>query len=248
MLDALGEHAVADSLSHSRYSKIRDAEIRTVIKWGLNTNKPESETRFPLSLSAQQAPEVIGTAVFYHYINRMVTILLSETPLPSNKTWLKSSLRRIAGKMFAKAVDRPKIPGESLRFLPAAEMPEDLRWAEANPVIAEAFARFSSVICEVGEQALSPKARGCVEAFLGKWRGDSLPPNTRWVDDETDGFEEPVKSVVQLALLTAVAPWQVDERRIFRFREFFSDEYLLLGTLAWGSFTAARRIGLWIAP
>jgi hypothetical protein len=35
----------------------------------------------------------------------------------------------------------------------------------------------------------------------------------------------------------------VDEGRIFRFREYYPEENVLLSTLAWGSFVAAKRIG-----
>jgi hypothetical protein len=43
-----------------------------------------------------------------------------------------------------------------------------------------------------------------------------------------------------------VAPWQVDERRILRFRRYFPEENVLLSTLAWGSFVAAKRVGTWM--
>ena len=245
MLDAVGEHAVANSLNHARYSEIKDAEVRSIIQWALNTNQPEKEMPRPLSLVPQQEPEIIGTAVFYHYINRMATVLLSETPLPSNRTWLKSPLRRIAGRMFAGAVNRSKTAGESLKFLPAAELPAYLRWAEANPVIAQAFARFSAAIDEVGH-AIPLRGREHIEAFVGKWQGESVSQDRRWIEYETEGFGEPVKSMVQLAMLAAVAPWQVDERRILRFRRYFPEEHVLLSTLAWGSFVAAKRIGTWM--
>jgi AhpD family alkylhydroperoxidase len=246
MLDAAGEHAVADSLNHGRYSEIKDAEMRSVIQWALNTKEPEMGMPRLLSLEPNEEPEIIGTAVFYHYINRVATVLLSETPLPSNNTWLKGPFRRIAGRMFARAVGRPKTAGESLKFLPEANLPADLQWAEANRVIAQAFARFSAVIDEVGEQAMPLLCREHVEAFVGKWRGESISQNRQWIDYETEGFVEPVKSMVQLAMLAAVAPWQVDERRILMFRKYFPEERVLLSTLAWGSFTAARRIGTWM--
>jgi AhpD family alkylhydroperoxidase len=82
MLNATGEHAVADSLNHARYSEIKDAEMRSVIQWALNTKKPEMEMPRLLSLEPNEEPEIIGTAVFYHYINRVATVLLSETPYP----------------------------------------------------------------------------------------------------------------------------------------------------------------------
>jgi hypothetical protein len=93
---------------------------------------------------------------------------------------------------------------------------------------------------------MSLLCREHVEAFVGKWRGESISQNRQWIDYEAEGFVEPVKSMVQLAMLAAVTPWQVDERRILIFRKYFPEERVLLSTLAWGSFTAARRIGTWM--
>ena len=59
-------------------------------------------------------------------------------------------------------------------------------------------------------------------------------------------FDEPEKSVAQLTLLAAVAPWQIDESSINRFRQYFPEDHLILSTFAWGSFSAARKIGTWI--
>jgi hypothetical protein len=50
-----------------------------------------------------------------------------------------------------------------------------------------------------------------------------------------------------LALLTAIAPYQVDEEVIQRFRDYYPKDDELVGALAWSSFTAARKIGTWLS-
>lgn len=246
MLDAIGEHIIASSINRSRYSQIADAKVRSIILWALGTNTPQTEVPTLFLSNPQEAPEIIGTAVFYHYINRMATVLLGETPLPSNSPWLKSSLRRIAGSMFARSAHRLVTPGESLKFLPPAELPADLYWAEANPVIAKAFARFSAVVDEVGERNIPLEVRKHVAAFINKWQGEPVGPGKNWIEYETRGFDEAAKSSAQLILLTSVAPWQIGEYDVLGFRKHFPDERLLLSTLVWGSFLAARKIGTWI--
>jgi len=246
MLDAIGEHTIASSINHARYSQIRDAKLRSLIKWGLSTGTPKVEMSSLLSFAPQEVPEIIGTAVFYHYINRMATVLLGETPLPSSRPWLKSTLRRIAGRMFSQAVHRPKTAGASLKFLPPAKLPADLHWVAANPIIAQAFARFSAAIDEVGEHTIPLQVRKHVVASISNWQGEPIAHSKRWIDNETKGFDEPAKSVAYLALLAALAPWQIDEYSILRFRQYFPDDHLLLSTLAWGSFSAARKIGTWL--
>jgi len=67
----------------------------------------------PLTLHSP-VPEVIGTAVFFHYVNRMVSVLLGETPLPLGNARLKPVLRTPATWFFAPAVRRPKAVGRTL--------------------------------------------------------------------------------------------------------------------------------------
>lgn len=59
----------------------------------------------------------------------MVTVFLDETPLPSRSTFLKPYLKRVAGVYFGRAARRDKTPGESLAFLPEADLPASLAWA-----------------------------------------------------------------------------------------------------------------------
>jgi len=36
----------------------------------------------------EEAPEIIGTAVLFHYINRMVILFAGDKPLPTTKQYL----------------------------------------------------------------------------------------------------------------------------------------------------------------
>jgi predicted Rossmann fold nucleotide-binding protein DprA/Smf involved in DNA uptake len=81
MLNAAGEHAVANSISRNRYDQISDARMRSIVQWARTTNTPKTDPPGSLPFSPSEAPEIIGTAVFYHYINRMAAVLLGETPL-----------------------------------------------------------------------------------------------------------------------------------------------------------------------
>jgi len=246
MLKATGEHAIAKSISKARFNQISAARARSIVQWALKTSMPNSKAPSSLPFSQSEAPEIIGTAVFYHYINCMVTVLLGKTPLPSNISWLKNPLKRVASMMFSSAVHRPKTLGESLKFLPPANLPEDLHWAKTNPIIAQAFARFATIVDEVGKQALPLRVRKRAADFVDKWRGETFGISRSWVEDVTRDFAETSKSAAQLTLLSALAPSQVDESLVLRFKRNFPEDELILGALAWGSFTAARKIGAWI--
>ena len=95
MLSASGEKKTAQAISNEQYESIPDGKMRLIVEWALATNTPTSPTLRSPPFSRQEAPEIIGTAVFYHYMNRMAKVLLGDTPLPSNQSWLKNFLKHI---------------------------------------------------------------------------------------------------------------------------------------------------------
>ena len=150
MLNAASARNSADAIIHHRDNQIGDPEVRSIVEWAAATRSPGAEVLLSPPFSQKDAPEIIGTAVLFHYVNRMANVLLSETPLPSNNRWLKGTFRRVAGWFFSRAVHRSKLLGASLGFLPETELPSDLAWAKRSPNIAGAFARFSAAIDEAG--------------------------------------------------------------------------------------------------
>ncbi|MCK5628946.1 carboxymuconolactone decarboxylase family protein [Candidatus Bathyarchaeota archaeon] len=128
MLGATGENKLANQISSGRYGSITESRTRAIVKWALATRTPDSEVLRSPPFSPKEAPEIIGTAVFYHYLNSMVTVFLGETPLPTSLPWLRGPLKRFASGLFSKAASRPKKEGESLRLLEEAKLPSDLGW------------------------------------------------------------------------------------------------------------------------
>jgi len=49
----------------------------------------------------------------------------------------------------------------------------------------------------------------------------------------------------QLALLTAISPYQIDKKLVIGFKRFFPEDRKLLGLVSWASFSAAKKIGTW---
>ena len=88
------------------------------------------------------------------------------------------------------------------------------------------------------------ESRGRV--LLQSWDGKDPGFGRGWVEQAIYSFDERSKAAIQLVLLTALAPYRVDEGVIQTFTTYFAEDEELLGALAWGSFTAARRIGTWL--
>jgi hypothetical protein len=247
MLHATSEHNVAKAISKQDDEKIQDPKIRSIVAWASATRSPDAEILRSPPFSTQDAPEIIGTAVSFHYINRMVSVLLSETPLPSNSFLLKGILKRVAGRMFKGAVRRTKPSGLSIEFLQEAELSKDLKWAETNPTVAGAFSRWAAIVELVGERVLSPEVCTYVIEYISTWNGEDPGLSRNWVEQAISEFDEKFQAECRLALLTAIAPYQVDEEVIQRFRDYYPKDDELVGALAWSSFTAARKIGTWLS-
>jgi hypothetical protein len=246
MLNAISARNAAEAIIHQRDDQIRDAAVRSMVEWAAATRSPGAKVLLSPPFSQEKAPEIIGTALFFHYVNRMASVLLSDTPLPSNHPLLKGFLKRMAGLFFSKAIHRSKPLGASLELLPASELPADLAWAKTSPNIAGAFARFAAVVNKAGIEFIPQDVRNCVLELVQAWDGKDPKLGRQWVEEAINGLDEKSKDIGRLVLLTALAPYQVDEGIVKAFTTHITGDDRLIGALAWGSFTAVRRIGTWL--
>ncbi len=246
MLNATSARSSADAIIDRRDDQIRDSAVRSIVEWAATTRSPGAKVLLPPPFSREDAPEIIGTALFFHYVNRMVSVLLSDTPLPSNHSLLKGFFTRMAGWFFSRAIHRSKPSGASLELLPESELPDDLAWAKRSPNIAGAFARFAAVIDRAGRDFIPKDVRDRVVKHVQAWDGKDPGLGRQWVEEAINGLDEKSKVIGRLVLLTALAPYQVDEGVVKAFTTNIIGDDRLIGALAWGSFTAARRIGTWL--
>ncbi len=246
MLRASHEKSIATAICEGNHNQISNLEKQLLMEWAFATRTPGSRILNQPPFARSAAPEIIGTAVFYHYINRMASALLSETPLPSKNQLLRRPLMWVATLIFSRAIKRLKTEGTSLGFLPEAQLPIDLGWAISKPNVAGAFARFSAVIEDVGRYSLSSEVRNCVKEKVETWNGQFPALGKSWVEDRIKEFTGSERTTAKLALLAALAPYQVEKEDVLAFRKHFPEDAKLIGALAWASFSAARRIGNWL--
>jgi len=248
MLHALGGRAPAAAIVSGNTDGITDPDMRGVVRWARATRQPDAPILRNPPFPAAQAPELIGVAVGFHYINRMVNIFAAPSPFPFGTSRIKPIFRRLALPVFRKLIVREVIPGASLDLLAPASLPDDLGWARGDPVIAEAFGRAAAALDAVGSQALPEPVRRLVTARLGVWRGEDPGLSRAWVDTAIAKLPPPQKPLARLALLTAFASYQIDTQVLTdaRTRPGPAGDEALVGAAAWASFAAARRIGSWL--
>lgn len=242
--------SLADLLKQGRTQDIPDPAVRSIVAWALSSGQASTVKGLPASFSAPEAAELLGVVVTYHYINRLVNVFLPESLLPSlvRGGWLGKQMWSQVGHKLAQGRDDHKPAGTSLRLLPEAELPTELTWAAASPTISRAFAGWAARLEEKGAEILSPQVRLVVNEQLARWSGGVPTLGRGWVEKAIADLKGGDKGVGKLALLVALASFQIDEHVIEDFHASYPTDAQLVGAAAWASGAAARRVASFLAP
>jgi AhpD family alkylhydroperoxidase len=237
----------ARAVADGRTDLVADPDLRWATSWARGGTGWPAAAPAPPPVPAGQAPELVGTAVTFHYLNRMVNLFLAESPIPSGvPAAVRPAIRRLAGALLRPVLRRRAAPGDSLELLPAAQLPADLAWATGTSVIADAFARAAAAIDAAGHRSVPAPVRELVAARLAAWDGLPPGPSRAWADRATAGLPVGDRPAGRLALLTALASYQVGPSVVEAFRRDRPDDRDLIEVAAWASLAAARRLGGWL--
>lgn len=246
-LHALGDVTAADALAAPDGRVSETDPLAPLLAWAAATRTADDAHRHTPPFTPREAPEIVAVAFCFHYINRMVAIFLAPSPLPFTSPRLKALTRRFLGPILTGQLQRELAAGEALDFLPAAPLPPALAWTAGHPTLAAAFARAAATIDAAGATALAPSVRALVETRLATWRGEDMGLGRGWLGEAVAAVAEPDRPAARLALLTALAPFQVDDAIIADFRRTAgNDDATLIAATAWASFTVALRITSWL--
>jgi AhpD family alkylhydroperoxidase len=197
--------------------------------------------------SVESAPELIGVAVAFQYYNRMVNVFLRESPFPAHvPESAKPRARRVLGGVLRPG-DAGALPGSSLALLPSVPLVDELAWARGNPVVADAFARSYTAVEAAGRRSVPDGVRALVLRRLSAWDGAAPGISRGWVSDAVSGLPVDEQAAGRLALVIALASYQVDEELVSGFRVGAGGDDTLVEFAAWVSMAAARRVSAWIA-
>jgi AhpD family alkylhydroperoxidase len=141
LLNGLGQASTADAIRANRLDLIRDSRTRDVAQWALANRDPESPVLRHPPFSAEEAPEIIGSAVLFHYIDRVVKVFLpdSPVPLPAWLRWLRRPAIRLAGSTIGRKTMRISVsPGGAVGAASGASPSRGFAWARTRPALAAA--------------------------------------------------------------------------------------------------------------
>lgn len=223
LLHATGEHGLAETVA--RGGEPADARHGRLLAWGkrMDTGRP-----FP----AKHTPGFVGTGLAFHFINRIVSALLTENMLPGGDE-KDRILRGMADASLSRTVRREVPPGDSLPLLrstgPAPE------WAGDSPVGA-AFGALRAA-AHLGAGLLSEEDASYVRRSVAAWDGVTPLPLTG--DGLPDRGEQPG---ARLALLAARAPYRVTDEDVAAWLVPPHTDHCLVHLVAFGAICAVERV------
>jgi AhpD family alkylhydroperoxidase len=239
-LTGLTDGALARAVARDGIDAVRDPVIRAAAAWArAGSAGAGGQVPFP----AEQAPEYVGVAFTFHYLNRMVNTFLEDAPMPPSAPRRGLPVvKRVLSGMIRAAQGRVGAPGLSLDLLPAAPSGGQPAWSAANPGIGQAFARAAAAVERAGERRVPPQVRELVSAELAGWDAQPKGVSRGWVEKPVSALPEPLRAAGRLALLVALASYQIDASVIEDFRRESPDDAALVEVAAWSALTAARSV------
>lgn len=89
-------------------------------RWSRRSRCIRKRQKFSPPFSAADAPHIIGTAIAFHFVNRMVNVFLKPSPnaVRTNSNFMKAIFVRAFGALAGRRLIREAEPCESLVLLP----------------------------------------------------------------------------------------------------------------------------------
>jgi len=244
LVDAGKKHDAASAIYKGGVGRIENPRLREQLAWvqAVGTSGP---TRIPpCPFTPEELPEVLGSLMAMADINRFSHVVMDGSPVN-----LPFGLQRPALRMFGKELEATKVrsakPGRALDLLPAAELPDDMRWAAPNSRIADSLARWAAAVEKETAGVIPTRVRELVEINLRDWQNEEMPLSRSWVEAELGDLEGEDRAIARLALLLAKAPHQVSEEIVEGLAT--GGEQRFVRILAWAAFAGARRFGAIVA-
>jgi AhpD family alkylhydroperoxidase len=245
MLHSFGAPELADAVLGNQ--AIADVQTNALAEWAAATLTPGAAILQSPPFTKEEAAQVIGTALCFHYLNRIVNVFLD--PMPGSKiSWLKGPMSRLSGRLMRERFSNQRLaPGRFLDRDPGGELPSEFRWAESDVNIAGGVRRLAAAAEHAGRESVDPAVRECVLGRIAAWNGGAPGLGRGWLEGAVASLGEGLRPAARLALLTALAAYQVDEGIIADFRAVQPGDRDLINTAAWASYSAVRRISSWLA-
>jgi AhpD family alkylhydroperoxidase len=237
LLHALSEHELAEVIARGGTpSRPRQAQLAD---WAEASRSPEAA-----GWTSPYGPEITGTLLAFHFINRIVSALLDPDLLPGG---LQRSpvVRSIGGRLCAKTAREPKQPGRGLPLLGAGPAAPPA-WAGDSPV-GIAYASLKNAATQGGD-LLGDVARQTVTATV-RWEDGRHPARpAEWATELVRDLPGTDRVGTRIALLAAFAPAAISPGDVAIWRLSHPADADLVRLIAYGAITATDHVARALTP
>jgi len=247
-MSALGADAAAKAVRAGRLDAIERDEIRAASRWAAATLSPGSADLRPSPFAPSDQPYAIGTALAFHYINRMVNAFLKPWPfaLPS---FIKRRgfMTRVNAVFPGYWLGVPTLkPGLSLKFCQKTRSVPELARLEGRPAVAQAWSALVGAADDAGAAVLSGAARASIAEKIRAWDGSDPGLGSEWTRDVAGALKQEERAAATFALTCALAAYRIDGRLVAEVRKTKPTDTELVSIAAWASVQATCRIASWL--
>jgi AhpD family alkylhydroperoxidase len=237
LLHALGEHELAEVIGRGDLPRQRGhAEL---VAWAEASRTPRAT-----AWTSRYGPELTGTLLAFHFINRVVSALLEPDLLPAGLQRARA-VRSVGGRLYARAARAPKEPGRSLPLLGAGTQTPPV-WAGESP-IGVAYASLREAANKGGD-LLSDTGRRTVTATV-RWEDGRHPAQpARWAGELVRDLSGADRVGTRIALLAAFAPAAIGPDDVAAWRLSHPADADLVRLVAFGAITATDHVARALVP
>ncbi|MEU4532638.1 carboxymuconolactone decarboxylase family protein [Micromonospora ureilytica] len=232
LLHALGAPRLAEAVARGETPpESRHAQL---VGWAQASRSPGAA-----DWTSPYRPEITGTLLAFHFINRVVSALLDSDLLPGG---LQRSplVRSVGGRLYAKAAREPKEPGRSLPLLDDDATVSPPAWAGDSPV-GVAYAALRNAATRGGD-LLGDVARQTVTATV-RWEDGRFPARPAdWAVDLVRDVPGRDRIGTRIALLAAFAPGAISQGDVALWRLSHPADADLVRLVAFGAITATDHV------
>lgn len=211
-----------------------ERELAARLAWGDEPEDPAHAALLdwgrhggPAPFPADLAPEFIGTALTFHFVNRIASVLVHE-PAMADARQRDRLLASPAGRHLTETIRRVPPSGEGLRLLQTRGV--EPPWAWGTP-IGTAYGALRDAAL-MGKGLLSGDEQAFLEGVLAEWDGVPHPPE----------LPEAPSPGARLAMLAALAPNRVTDRDVTDWLVPPYSDHCLVHLVAYGAWLAVERV------
>jgi AhpD family alkylhydroperoxidase len=231
LLHALGEHELAEVIA--RGGTPPQPRHAGLVRWAEASRSPAAGWTSP------HGPELTGTVLSFHFINRIVSALLKPDLLPGGLQ-RSSAVRSVGGRLYAKTARESKEPGRSLALLGGTT-------TARNSPVGTAYASLKHAAAQGGD-LLSESARQTVTATV-RWEDGRHPARPAdWAVELVRDLPGADRVGTRIALLAAFAPSAISAGDVALWRLTHPADADLVRLVAYGAITATDHVARAVTP